>query len=127
MGEKKKMGRPKIDVSVEELHKLSMLHCTIEEIAAYFGCSRDTIERRMKDEEEVRLAIEQGRAQGKVSLRRKQFQILEKTNNSTMAIWLGKNILGQTDKVELGVEVEGGDKLLEAISLVDQIAKGKQG
>ena len=42
-----------------------------------------------------------GRATGKLSLRRKQIQIMEETNNSTMAIWLGKQILGQTDKQEI--------------------------
>lgn len=123
--EKNKGGRPRIDIPVEELEKLSRLSCTLDEIAAYFSCSRDTIERRMKDEPEVREAIERGRAHGKISLRRKQFQILEKTDNATMAIWLGKNILGQRDKFDIEVEVDAGDNLMTAFGLIDQITKGK--
>lgn len=122
---KNKGGRPRIEIPVEELEKLSRLACTLDEIAAYFSCSRDTIERRMKDEPEVREAIERGRAHGKISLRRKQFQILEKTDNATMAIWLGKNILGQRDKFDIEVEVDAGDNLMTAFGLIDQITKGK--
>jgi hypothetical protein len=37
-------------------------------------------------------------SKGKMSLRRRQFQMAE--TNPTMAIWLGKQYLGQTDKLE---------------------------
>lgn len=47
---------------------------------------------------------------GKVSLRRNQLE-LSKTN-ATMAIWLGKNWLGQTDKVESTVVVASVDDAL---------------
>ena len=39
---------------------------------------------------------------GKIALRRFQLQQAEK--NPTMAIWLGKQYLGQTDKIETNVE-----------------------
>ena len=41
---------------------------------------------------------------GKISLRRYQFQQAEK--NTTMAIWLGKQYLGQTEK-EISVQATG--------------------
>lgn len=41
---------------------------------------------------------------GKIALRRFQLQQAEK--NPTMAIWLGKQYLGQTDKIESKSEVK---------------------
>ena len=94
-----KIGRPKIELDPDELERLCRLSCTMDEIAAYFGCSVDTIERRMKEDEELKGIVLRGRAVGKISLRRKQFQILEDTNSASMAIWLGKQLLGQRDQV----------------------------
>lgn len=94
-----KMGRPRIELDHDEMEKLCRLSCTMEEIAAYFGCSVDTIERRLKEDEELAALVARGRAVGKISLRRKQFQILEESNSASMAIWLGKQLLGQRDQV----------------------------
>ena len=48
---------------------------------------------------------------GKKSLRRYQFELAEK--NPTMAIWLGKNLLGQKDEVAID---HGGNELLSALT-----------
>ena len=120
-----KMGRPRIEIDPKELKQLARLQCTMKEVAAFFGCSVDTIERRFNEDEELRQIWEDGKGMGMISLRRKQFQILEEKNDTTMAIWLGKNILGQRDKVELDVEIEAGDGLAEAFGLIDQLVKGK--
>lgn len=42
-----------------------------------------------------------GKETGKASLRGKQFAVAM-TGNPTMLIWLGKNMLGQKDQVEVG-------------------------
>ena len=44
------------------------------------------------------------RGLGKISLRRNQFRLAEKS--ATMAIWLGKQYLGQKDQVEASVAVD---------------------
>ena len=44
------------------------------------------------------------RGLGKVSLRRNQWRLAEKS--ATMAIWLGKQYLGQKDQVEASVAVD---------------------
>ena len=41
---------------------------------------------------------------GKISLRRNQWRLAEKS--ATMAIWLGKQYLGQKDQVEASVAVD---------------------
>ena len=56
------------------------------------------------EREEVRDAWERGQGRGRVSLRRIQYQLAEK-GNAPMAIFLGKNLLGQRDRFD--TEEEG--------------------
>ena len=92
-----KRGRKPVQINLVELEKLAAMDCTDEEIAGWFEVSTRTIESRRK-RPEFAAAIARGRARGRISLRRKQFQILE-AGNPTMAVWLGKQILGQRDVV----------------------------
>src|ERR1700730_13359284 len=85
----------KIDLT--ELEKLSSLQCTDEEIAAWFGVTTRTLERRRKVKKFAEV-MEKGKAKGRISVRRMQMRLLEK-GNATMGVWLGKQILGQTDQV----------------------------
>jgi len=83
------MARPKLEIDPEEVEKLAMMHCTNVEIASFFGCDEGTIRKRFSD------IIAKGKDKGKITLRRYQFHMAK--NNCTMAIWLGKQILGQRD------------------------------
>src|SRR5260370_1022077 len=88
----------KARIDLGELEKLSALHCTDEEVAAWFGVSTKTVERRRK----VRKfsdTMARGRAKGKISLRRMQLRLAEE-GNPALAIWLGKQYLGQSDQVQ---------------------------
>jgi hypothetical protein len=89
---------PEKEIDIVELKKLCRLNCTMEEIAAFFDCNKKTIERRMEQDEEFRRAVEDGRSMGRLSMRRKQLELME-NGNATMAIWLGKQYLGQSDKI----------------------------
>lgn len=66
----------------------------MEEMAAFFNCSKRTLQRRKFD-----TYIKRGTSERHISLRRAQYQAAMKGNTS-MLIWLGKQDLGQTDKVE---------------------------
>lgn len=104
-----KAGRPKKDIDAEQFVKLCGLQCTEEEIAAFFDCSVDTIERFCKREFGVNFAeiYKRKRDYGKISLRRTQWKLAEKY--PSMAIFLGKQFLGQTDKIEATVaEIDPG-------------------
>lgn len=96
-----KGGRPRIEIDKVQFEKLCGLQCTKEEISAFLNCSEDTIERWCNREygECFAVVFREKRAFGKISLRRMQFKLAEK--NAAMAIFLGKNILGQTDHVEI--------------------------
>ena len=90
----KKRGRPKKQIDYETVEKLASIHCTQEEIASFLGVSTKTLQR---DEEFCRI-YKKGMDEGRMSLRRTQFKLAER--NPAMAIFLGKQYLGQTDKVE---------------------------
>lgn len=97
-----KMGRPKVEVDWETVDKLCQLQCTAEEMASVLNLSTDTLVRRCKKKFKTTLAeyIAQKRLGGRVSLRRAQWAKALKETNTTMLIWLGKQYLGQTDKLE---------------------------
>lgn len=90
-------GRPKIQIDNEQFKKLCELQCTKEEIAGFFNCSEDTIENYCKNEygECFSQVFKKLSYSGKMSLRRYQFELAK--HNASMAIFLGKQYLGQKD------------------------------
>lgn len=91
------MGRPKIEIEKENFIELCRLQCTLYEIACFFHCSEDTIERWCKRELKLSFAeaYKKHSAGGKISIRRSQLKLAE--TNASMAIWLGKQYLGQRE------------------------------
>lgn len=106
-------GRPRIEIDKEQFKGLCSIQCTLEEIASWFKCSEDTIERWCKRELGCSFAeaYKKHSVGGKISLRRYQMKMAE--HNATMAIWLGKQYLGQTDKQEVTVAVNEDDTIKE--------------
>ena len=90
-------GRPKTNIEKEQFEKLCSMQATVQEIAGFFDCSHDTIERWVKQEYGKTFAdvFKSKRVGGLLSLRRSQFKLAEK--NAAMAIWLGKQYLAQKD------------------------------
>ncbi len=105
------MARPRIIIDLDTFGKLCGLQCTLSEIASFFNCSEDTIERWCKRDLKISFAdaYKKYSANGKISLRRWQFRMAE--TNVTMAIWLGKQYLGQTDKQELAVSANDDETI----------------
>lgn len=87
------MSRRPVDVDPEQVYKLAMIQCTNVEIAAFLNCSESTIRVKFAAE------LAKGREAGKMSLRRKQFEVAQ-NGNIAMLIWLGKQYLGQTDRTD---------------------------
>ena len=113
-------GRPPIDIDQKQFEKLCAIQCTEEEIAAWFKCSIDTINNWCKSTYGATFSdtYKIYSADGKISLRRIQMKLAEK--NPSMAIFLGKNMLGQSDRVEQTVyEVE------DLSSLADMLKDGE--
>ncbi len=97
---KKERGRPRIEIDLTQVERLATIQCTDEEIACVLGVSYNTITRRKADDPAFVEALEAGRGKGRATLRRLQWQRAQ-GGSDTMLIWLGKNVMGQTDKATL--------------------------
>jgi hypothetical protein len=91
------MPRPEVSIDLAELEKLCGMQCTDEEIAAFFGVSTRTIERRRKVKQFGEV-MDRAKAKGRVSVRRSLFR-LAAAGNIAAAIFLAKNLLGYRDVV----------------------------
>ena len=85
-------GKKYKTVDRDLVYKLASIQCTYQEIAEAVGVSAETVQRRFKD------IIEQGRAKGRQSLRRAQWDKALK-GDTKMLTWLRKQILKQQDQV----------------------------
>lgn len=94
-------GRPKKPIDWSLVDKLCSIHCTGEEIASIVGVHYDTLNNRCNEDLGCNFSeyYKKTSANGKMSLRRKQYEVAM-SGNTSMLIWLGKNILGQRDHVE---------------------------
>ena len=108
------MPAPLLEINEEALRLLAQAGLTKRECAARLGCSHDTIERRYNH------VYEQGLEKLKGSLRQKQAELALK-GNVTMLIWLGKNLLGQSDKLE--ATGKNGEPLFPPVDREELIGK----
>ncbi len=110
------MSRQKKQIDQKQFENLCALQCTEEEICDWFDITDKTLARWCRETYNKRFSevFREKRSGGKISLRRSQFRLAEK--NATMAIWLGKQYLGQKDTVD---EEDAAEKKLDA--LLDKI------
>jgi hypothetical protein len=91
------MARPEAKIDLVELEKLCGMQCTDEEVAAFFGVSTRTIERRRKVTKFAEI-MDCARAKGRISVRRGLFR-QSANGNIAATIFLAKNVLGYKDVV----------------------------
>jgi hypothetical protein len=102
---KEELGTTTLELDVRQIRELGKIHCTNQEVARVMGCSYSLIRSKYLD------VIEEGREQGKASLRHAQYKRAME-GNPTMLIWLGKHLLGQRDEIRLStVEPEAREFL----------------
>ena len=83
-------GDNKRVIPPDEVYKLACLYCSYQEIADWFEIPRETLKYNFRD------LIQKGYNSTKQGLRRAQIEVAMK-GNVTMLIFLGKNLLGQSD------------------------------
>ncbi len=115
--------RPRLEAINEDLlTSLGEDGCSWEEIGRLIGVDEGTLRLVYP---QFTAVIEAGRAQGKRSLRRRQWQLTMQDDDlkaaTTAAIWLGKQYLGQSDRMDsrslsLSVQVDGGERSLSLAS-----------
>jgi len=119
-----KGGRPQKVLTPEALkliENMSRVMATDEDIAGVLGCSRDTFYNDA-NRELYRQAKEKGMSEGKLSLRRKQYEMAMK-GNSRILEWLGRQWLKQTERIELDANVSQDEKF----DLMEKYINGTKG
>ena len=93
-----KMGRPIKEINQKTFEGLCQIQCTEEEICAILDVSDETLNKWCKNTygKTFLEVFREKRIGGKASLRRSQWKLAE--TNATLAIWLGKQYLGQRDE-----------------------------
>ena len=84
------IGRKKVVIPEEQVLELSKLHCTNKEMADFFDVPLQTFVDNFRD------IITKGRLVTKQRLRKAQLDLALKGDRA-MLIWLGKNILSQSE------------------------------
>ena len=92
------MARPKKVINQKQFESLCAIQCTEEEICNVLDVSEKTLISWCNEVygESFSKVFRQKRDLGKTSLRRNQWKLAE-NGNSTMQIWLGKQILKQSE------------------------------
>ena len=89
-------------INKQQFEALCNMQCTQVEICSVFNCCEDTLNAWCKNNYDGKTFLETRKMfseKGKASIRRMQFKSAE-NGNVTMQVWLGKQYLGQTDKIE---------------------------
>ena len=103
------IGRPKKELDVDVIAKLSQIGCTQEEIGSVVGISARTLQRRYAD------IILRNKNIGKSSLRKKLWsKAMRGQGNDKLLIWLSKQELGMQDRVHTTSTTEPLPLIIEA-------------
>lgn len=85
------VGRKKVVIPEEQVAQLAQYHCTNKEMADFFDLPLQTFVDNFRD------IITKNREITKQRLRKKQLEVAM-NGDRTLLIWLGKNMLGQSDQ-----------------------------
>lgn len=91
------MARPRAKIDKKQFESLCGMQCTRREICSFFECDAKTLNEWCRREYGKTFSgvFEEKRGRGLVALRRNQMRLSE--SNAPMAIWLGKQYLGQQE------------------------------
>lgn len=113
-------GPHPVEIDYKTLDSLCAIHCTGEEIAAILEIDYDTLNRRLSTEGHGGFAeyFKRKSAKGKASLRKRQFSSAI-DGNVPMMIWMGKQLLGQSDGNDRG----NSDEEAKPLKVVFEVAE----
>jgi hypothetical protein len=112
------VARPRIEIDKKMFETLCGLQCSLEEIAVGLNCSSDTVERWCLRTYKASFAevFSKKRGLGKISLRRAQFRLAEKS--AAMAIFLGKQYLGQRNYLPDGNDADIAEEVIQEVDSI---------
>jgi hypothetical protein len=124
-------GRPFVAIDLDTVERAASIGCPVDEIAALLGIGRSTLYDHLNADgkyydPKVAEAIEKGRATGKSTIRRMQWEKAN-TGDTAMLIWLGKVVLQQRDtSVIAHTGPDGGPvQTVHQVSLTDPVEASK--
>lgn len=109
-------GRPEKEIDWTMFEQLCHIQCTQSEIASFFKIHHETLIIRVEKQygEPYPSIYKRYSDGGKMSLRRTQLKLAQK--NAAMAIWLGKQYLGQKDReIEANNDADAVRKIAQAL------------
>lgn len=117
-------GRPPREFDQKTFEGLCHVWCTWEEMENILCCNRDTLDKWCNRTygEGFREIYNKFADGGKASLRRMQLNLAK--TNAGMAIWLGKQKLGQHDNIHVSASFDG--KLGELLDELKSLKKGSE-
>jgi hypothetical protein len=117
---RKKTGRPKIPIDEKVVEDMASVGATNTEIAAFVGCSEDTIRTRFAEK------LSKARSEMKIKLRRVQMESAL-GGNVVMMIWLGKQMLDQKERTEKSAydPFAEGQPMREMLDIASQPIPGR--
>lgn len=92
-------GRSKLPFDENLFKRLCQIQCSKTEIASVMDISTDTLERRIKELFDMSWKEAKVHFSGKGKAKLRELQFRQAESSASMSIWLGKQYLGQTDKV----------------------------
>jgi len=106
--------------TILKIRHLAKIQCTREEAAGALLAGERTFSSFLHLHIKAREAWESGRDEGRASLRRLQLKHAQRS--ATMAIWLGKQYLGQKDTTQIG-----GNPKMDALLMLAEARERKEG
>ena len=98
----KTLGRPEKEFIWGTLDAALQYGGSLIDCSELMGVSEDTIQRRIKSSFGMTFTKYKNLKMSRIRMKLRQKQFDEAMNgNTTLLIWLGKNMLGQTDKSEI--------------------------
>ena len=109
---------------ISQIMDLARIQCSIEEVAAELGMSRLEMYAFFDENPDISKIYDESRVKGTARIKELQFKIAE-AGNVTMAMWLGKQYLGQREQTaqEVKVEVTEGEGVRELLTRLDGMAE----
>lgn len=121
------MGRPRIPINLDAVRMLGRLNPTIAEVAVFCGVSESTVNRRLLNDPEFARALNEGKGELKLSVRRKQLHAALVIGDWRALEWMGRQLLNQRKEPQGDAPnaTQGKSPLLEQLERMEAAIKAQ--
>lgn len=101
----KKTGKPRIDFDWKVLDSILQFGATLIDCSEMLKVSEDTIQKRIRELHDLKFSEYRNRKMSRMRVRLLQRQFdSAMSGNTALLIWLGKQHLGQSDKLDTSLD-----------------------